>query len=150
MTTKEFEFKGLTIGGFGMILLILIMIGASVGSFFYDPESLGLYLFLRVVAFIVLVSSFISFGGFMMLEPNEARALVFFGKYVGTFSKTGLYWVNPFLSAKKVSLRARNLDVPPIKVNDKIGNPILIGLVLVWKLKEIGRASCRERVLRLV
>ena len=70
----------------------------------------------------------------MKLEPNEARAMVFFGSYKGTFRKTGFFWVNPFLEKKKLSFRARNLNVEPIKVNDKVGNPILIGLVLVWIL----------------
>jgi hypothetical protein len=76
--------------------------------------------------------------GFIMLEPNEARVLLFFGNYKGTFYNTGYWWVNPFMSAKKLSLRARNLNVNPIKVNDKAGNPILIGLVLVWKIKQDG------------
>ena len=76
----------------------------------------------------------------MQLEPNEARIMVFFGKYKGTFKETGFFWVNPFMNKKKLSLRARNLDVEPIKVNDKIGNPILIGLVLVWKLKDTYKA----------
>jgi hypothetical protein len=66
--------------------------------------------------------------------------MVFFGKYEGTFKDTGFYWVNPFMEKKKLSMRARNLDVEPIKVNDKIGNPILIGLVLVWKLKDTYKA----------
>ena len=66
--------------------------------------------------------------------------MVFFGKYKGTFKETGFFLVNPFLNKKKLSLRARNLDVEPIKVNDKIGNPILIGLVLVWKLKDTYKA----------
>ena len=66
--------------------------------------------------------------------------MIFFGKYKGTFKETGFFWVNPFMSKKRLSLRARNLDVDPIKVNDKIGNPILIGLVLVWKLKDTYRA----------
>ena len=61
--------------------------------------------------------------------------MVFFGKYKGTFYETGYWWVNPFMSAKQISIRARNLNVDPIKVNDKTGNPILIGLVLVWKIK---------------
>ena len=73
--------------------------------------------------------------GFMLLEPNEARVMVFFGNYRGTFYETGFWWVNPFMSAKPVSMRARNLNVDPIKVNDKTGNPILIGLVLVWRIK---------------
>ena len=92
-----------------------------------------------VSAFLVVVW-FILLAGYMQLEPNEARAIVFFGKYKGTFKETGFFWVNPFLDKKKLSLRARNLDVEPIKVNDKIGNPILIGLVLVWKLKDTYKA----------
>ena len=75
-----------------------------------------------------------------MLEPNEARVLLFFGKYKGTFTRTGYFWVNPFLTAKKLSLRARNLDAEPIKVNDKTGNPVMIGLMLVWKLKDTYKA----------
>ena len=76
----------------------------------------------------------------MMLEPNEAKVTTWFGKYTGTFSKTGYYWINPFYGTKKVSLRARNLDAEPIKVNDKTGNPVMIGLVLVWKLKDTYKA----------
>jgi len=78
--------------------------------------------------------------GFLMLEPNEARVTTWFGKYSGTFSRTGFYWICPFYTAKKVSLRARNLDAEPIKVNDKVGNPVMIGLVLVWKLKDTYKA----------
>ena len=79
-------------------------------------------------------------AGYIQLEPNEARVMVFFGTYKGTFRRTGFFWLNPFMDKKKLSLRARNLDVEPIKVNDKIGNPILIGLVLVWKLKDTYKA----------
>lgn len=83
--------------------------------------------------------------GYFSQEPNEARAMVFFGKYKGTFTETGFFWVNPFMNKKKLSLRARNLDIEPIKVNDKIGNPILIGLVLVWKLKDTYKAMFENR-----
>ena len=76
----------------------------------------------------------------MILEPNQARAMVFFGKYRGTFSRTGFFWVNPFYSKKKVSLRARNINVDPIKVNDRNGNPILVGLILVWKVEDVYKA----------
>ena len=75
-----------------------------------------------------------------MQEPNEAMAMLFFGNYCGTFKKTGFYWVNFLLSSKRVSLRARNLNVDPIKVNDKTGNPIMIGQILVWKLKDTYKA----------
>lgn len=87
-----------------------------------------------------LIATFFIWGGFVMLEPNEARVMVFFGKYKGTFTDTGYFWVNPFLTTKKLSLRARNLDAEPIKVNDKTGNPVMIGLVLVWKLKDTYKA----------
>lgn len=65
-----------------------------------------------------------------------ARVMIFFGKYKGTCKKVGFYWANPFISRKKLSLRIRNMDIEPIKVNDKIGNPVLIGMVLVWKIKD--------------
>ena len=76
--------------------------------------------------------------GYIMLEPNESRVFLFFGNYRGTFYENGFWWVNPFMTAKKLSMRARNLNVDPIKVNDKAGNPILIGLVVVWKIKNDG------------
>ena len=79
---------------------------------------------------------FISMFGFMMLEPNEARVLLFFGNYRGNLLESGFWWVNPFMSKKQISLRSRNLNAEPIKVNDKQGNPIMIGLVLVWKIRE--------------
>ena len=89
---------------------------------------------------VLLLVAIIMWCGMMQLEPNEARVMLFFGKYKGTFTKVGFYWVNPFLSAKKLSMRARNLDVEPIKVNDKTGNPVMIGLMLVWKLKDTYKA----------
>ena len=140
MNMKEIEFNGFKVSGFVMLFVILIVIAASVTSFFFTIGSSGFDVFVKVLAVVALVCAFIGCCGFIMLEPNEARAMVFFGKYVGTFTQTGYFWVNPFLAAKKVSLRARNLDVEPIKVNDKIGNPILIGLVLVWKLKDTYKA----------
>ena len=104
----------------------------------YGSDNLWVYHFCAYLdPFGVSVSDMVYY---MELEPNEARAMVFFGKYKGTFKETGFFWVNPFLNKKKLSLRARNLDVEPIKVNDKIGNPILIGLVLVWKLKDTYKA----------
>ena len=89
---------------------------------------------------LLLVVNIFMWCGHMMLEPNEARVATWFGKYDGTFSKTGFFWINPLYSTKKVSLRARNLDAEPIKVNDKTGNPVMIGLVLVWKLKDTYKA----------
>lgn len=79
--------------------------------------------------------------GFFVLNPNESAVLTFFGAYKGTVKSNGLFWINPFMSKKKISLRARNLDSDPIKVNDKLGNPIMIGVVLVWRVKDTFKAS---------
>ena len=76
----------------------------------------------------------------MIIQPNHARVLTFFGKYVGTVRDNGFFWTNPFYVRKKMSLRADNMDVEPIKVNDRNGNPIMIGLVLVWKVEDTYRA----------
>jgi len=81
------------------------------------------------------------FAGYMQIEPNEARVLVFFGKYRGTVKDDGFFWVNPFFAKKKLTLRARNLDAEPIKVNDKKGNPIMIGQVLVWRVVNTYKAT---------
>ena len=89
---------------------------------------------------ILAICDIIMLCGFFTLEPNEAVVMVFFGKYKGTFTQHGFFWVNPFMSCKKLTLRSRNLDAEPIKVNDKEGNPILIGLVMVWKLKDTYKA----------
>lgn len=132
----EFEFKGMTLNGFLMLMVQLILIpGIIAASWFVLPMTLS------IVATVVFgILWFIFWFGFIMLEPNEALCMLFFGEYKGTFRKNGYYWVNPFLSAKKLSLRARNLNPEPIKVNDKTGNPILIGLVLVWRLRDTYKA----------
>jgi len=117
--------------------LDLILIAVSVAIMF-QTELLGdWFIILSILGF---MSSMLLWAGFMQLEPNEARAMVFFGKYKVTFKKTVFFWVNPFTAKKKLSLRARNLDVKPIKVNDKAGNPIMIGLVLVWRLRDTYKA----------
>lgn len=77
----------------------------------------------------------------MQIEPNEARVMVFFGEYEGKVKENGFFWVNPFYTKKRLTLRARNLDAEPIKVNDKTGNPILIGLVLVWRVSDTYKAA---------
>jgi len=89
---------------------------------------------------LLLITDVIMWCGLNQLEPNEAKVMNWFGKYAGTYTETGFFWINPFYGTKKVSLRARNLDAEPIKVNDKTGNPVMIGLVLVWKLKDTYKA----------
>jgi len=84
---------------------------------------------------------FLILPGLVVVNPNESRVLVLFGDYRGTIKKNGFFWVNPFFVKKKISLRARNFDSKPIKVNDKVGNPIMIGLVLVWKVEDTYKAA---------
>ena len=79
--------------------------------------------------------------GFFVLQPNKAAVLILFGSYKGTVKDNGFYWVNPLMIKKKISLRAANLDSKPIKVNDKLGNPIIIGAILVWKVKDTYKAA---------
>ena len=138
METKEFEFQGMKLNGIMMIFVLLVMFVCMVGVIVYGAiidEAL-----VCVPAIALLILTLIGLGGFVQLEPNEMSALLFFGKYRGSLTKNGLYWVNPFLTSKKMTLRARNLDGKPIKVNDKDGNPILIGLVVVWRLKDAYKA----------
>ena len=138
METKEKTYNGMVINGFSAILFNLVMLPALAFLNFYLLEEV---VWLAVPILLVLILAFVlMLPGYFSQEPNEARVMVFFGKYEGTFKRTGFYWVNPFMNKKKLSLRARNLDVEPIKVNDKIGNPVLIGLVLVWKLKDTYQA----------
>lgn len=88
----------------------------------------------------VLIVSFVWCGGFFTLQPNEACLLTFFGPYVGTVRKDGFYWVNPFYTKRKISLRAHNLEGSKLKVNDKRGNPIDIGVVVVWRVENTAAA----------
>jgi regulator of protease activity HflC (stomatin/prohibitin superfamily) len=86
------------------------------------------------------IISFLSFGGFMIVQPNESKVLVLFGKYTGTNRDSGFWWVNPFTSKKHVSLRIRNFNSDKIKVNDLHGNPIEIAAVIVWRVVDSARA----------
>lgn len=133
METKELNFKSFKVNGFLMLFLLLLMLGGTVFCFFGGNAGVIAGCFLALIWFVLLF-------GFVKLEPNEAVVMIFFGKYKGVLKETGFFWVNPFMSKKKLSMRARNLNVNPIKVNDKVGNPILIGLVLVWKLKDTYKA----------
>ena len=92
------------------------------------------------IGFLLLILWILHLCGFIIVQPNESRVLTFFGKYSGTVKQNGFFWVNPFYSKEKLSLRAKNMDVEPIKVNDKNGNPIMIGLVLVWKISDTYKA----------
>ena len=125
MENKEYTFKGTVMNGFLMLFVNLaILILSIVGIVF---------------SIIRLDESNGTCGGWL-LGGCILLLLINIIMWFGTFAQTGFYWINPFYGTKKVSLRARNLDAEPIKVNDKTGNPVMIGLVLVWKLKDTYKA----------
>lgn len=136
METLERKFEGAKVSGFLAIFvavaLIVIFIAAIVGQ---NP----ILLILGVIGLIVVLP--VLFYGLVMIEPNETRVMIFFGKYKGTLTDNGFFWVNPFYSTRRIPIRARNLDIDPVKVNDKVGNPIMIGAVLVWKVKDTYKAT---------
>lgn len=144
MENKNFEYTGWKVNGFVALLIFFVMLGVGIYLIVVgannDTTNWGVGMIVGGIATIIF--SLIACKGFILLEPNEARVLTFFGEYAGSFYTTGFWWVNFLMSAKNISLRARNLNAEPIKVNDKTGNPIMIGLVLVWKLRkeEIYRA----------
>lgn len=133
---KEFAYKGFVFNGFVAFFLLLVVFAICIYFFILADSVPGF----AIPGAILMLVSCIAINGFIKQEPNEAKVLVFFGKYRGTFSRTGFFWVNPLMSKKSVSLRARNLNPDPIKVNDKSGNPVMIGMVLVWKLKDTYKA----------
>ena len=116
------------------IVLFILPALAVLGAQFTEGPWPVLIIAACVVLWIIMLC------GFFIQQPNQARVMIFFGKYRGTVRETGFFWVNPFMTARKISLRLRNMDVEPIKVNDKVGNPVMIGMVLVWKVRNTYRA----------
>lgn len=142
MENKEFIFSGKTLSGIPMLILNLLIYALAITLIVLAAATFeGAQATVSGVSggVIFIANIFVSCG-FLLVEPGEARMMMFFGRYRGTFTRPGYFWVNPFISEKKLSMRARNLDAEPIKVNDKTGNPVMIGMVLVWKLKDTYRA----------
>ncbi len=125
------------ISGYRSILVIIILLGLGISRFvFFPPTLIGTILALLCIAVAIFTAI-----GLMVVNPNESSVLILFGKYIGTIKSNGFFWVNPFYTRKKISLRARNLNREPIKVNDKLGNPIMIGIVLVWRVENTYKAA---------
>ena len=118
--------------GYLFLVITILALTATVFSFIGEIYWLGCIL--------ILVDIFL-LAGLMVVNPNESMVMVLFGAYRGTVKKNGFWWNIPFYSRKRISLRARNFDSEPIKVNDKNGNPIKIGLVLVWKVEDTYKAA---------
>lgn len=127
---KETTFKARS--GFLMLLVELLIIAAIIFAL-ATTRSAEFALFFPIV--------FILLPGFFIINPNTSRVMIFFGDYKGTIKENGFYWVNPFFVKRKVSLRAHNFDSERVKVNDKLGNPIMISVILVWQVKETYKAA---------
>ncbi len=127
---KEKEMKPMN----GGVMLAVALLVVSTGVFFMTIEQVLIGVILAVLGLVLMV-------GLMVVNPNESVVMVLFGSYTGTVKTNGFFWVNPFYTRKKISLRARNNESQPIKVNDKLGNPVMIGVVLVWKVEDTYSAA---------
>ena len=120
--------------GYFMLFLALAGIGASIYCFtqsFPTPIIGGVIMFLAIICL----------AGFFIVDPNKAMVLLLFGEYKGTVKANGFFWVNPFMTKKKISLRVRNFENKPLKVNDKIGNPVMIGTIVVWQVEDTFKTT---------
>jgi|TARA_R110002126_G_scaffold291243_3_gene451343 regulator of protease activity HflC (stomatin/prohibitin superfamily) len=117
--------------GYLMLVIVLaLFFGGIVMSIIKTP-----------IFMIVSVLGFIGFFGFILVNPNTSKVVLLFGKYIGTIKDNGLYWANPFYRKKTISLRASNFDSERLKVNDKLGNPIMISTILVWRVTNTYKAA---------
>jgi regulator of protease activity HflC (stomatin/prohibitin superfamily) len=119
--------------GYGMLVVFFVLLAG--GILLLAKEISG-----PLGAALFILALFLS-KGLLVIPPNTAKVMLLFGKYEGTVTHTGLFWVNPFYGRQTVSLRARNFESEQLKVNDKMGNPVLISVILVWKVKDTYRAS---------
>jgi regulator of protease activity HflC (stomatin/prohibitin superfamily) len=118
----------------GYIYLFLALAGIAASVYLFTQE-------MAIVGGILLFVSIICLPGFFIVEPNKAVVMLLFGEYKGTVKAYGFFWVNPFMTKKKISLRVRNFENKPVKVNDKIGNPVMIGTIVVWQVQDTFKAT---------
>ncbi len=120
------------VSGYLMVVIIILLLASVVSGFIY-----GYNIIAAILSFITVFLA----SGIFVVQPNQSAVMVLFGSYSGTAKENGFFWANPFYVKKKISLRARNFNCEPIKVNDKVGNPIMIGLVLVWRVRDTFKAA---------
>ena len=125
------------ISGFLALLMALASFVLGILLFAYGVESA----FMIILGFICMIAFIFLVKGLMVISPNHSRVLNFFGKYVATVKENGLFFVNPLYSTQKISLRLNNLQGQILKVNDKMGNPIEIGAVIVWQVGDTYKAA---------
>jgi regulator of protease activity HflC (stomatin/prohibitin superfamily) len=115
-----------------MLLLFIILFFGGIAALINLENAL--FIFSILIGILLL-------PGFVLINPNASRVLLLFGKYMGTIRSNGLFWVNPLYVKKKISLRARNFDSERLKVNDKLGNPVNISTILVWRVRDTHKAA---------
>jgi regulator of protease activity HflC (stomatin/prohibitin superfamily) len=118
----------------GYLMLLIVLVLFFGGITLSIIQETGMYVPLSIIGFI-------GFFGFILVNPNTSKVILLFGKYVGTIKTNGLYWANPFYTKKKISLRASNFDSERLKVNDKLGNPVMISTILVWRVTDTYKAA---------
>lgn len=123
--------------GYLALLISILLVATSIYCFTLVGENQSL-LWVAVPA--SMIAMFL-WKGLMIIQPNHSRVLNLFGKYVGSVKDNGLFFVNPFYASTNISLRAYNLATPTLKVNDKMGNPIEIGAVIVWQVRDTYKAA---------
>lgn len=136
-STSIREISRSSASGYLILAIVFLLIAFGIAGLIWGGAMPGYSILLKILA--ITVGSLL-FSGFYMLQPNEAALLSLFGDYKGTDRSQGLRWVNPFLSKRKLSLRARTLNTPPLKVNDKRGNPVEIGAAIVWRVNDTALA----------
>jgi len=124
----------------GLLALIVVLAAGGVGVFVIGRNAAQDLPLAAIPGFVLVILAAICLGGLFVVNPNEGRVLTLFGKYVGTVKTPGLWWVNPFMAKKKVSLRIRNFETAKLKVNDANSNPIEIAAVVVWKVVDTAEA----------
>jgi regulator of protease activity HflC (stomatin/prohibitin superfamily) len=118
----------------GYLAVVILLISAVLIAFGFSPNSnvLGIAL----IPLLIIITK-----GLIVVSPNSSKVLLLFGDYKGSVKQNGLFWINPFYTRTSLSLRARNFESEKIKVNDKMGNPIMISVILVWKVKDTFKAT---------
>lgn len=126
------EKPGKVLNGYIILIVLLVLIATMIAGIAMTSNPI----FLVLIALIILMIK-----GFFIVNPNGSKVLVLFGEYKGTVRENGFFWANPFYSRQRISLRARNFDSERVKVNDKIGNPIMINVILVWQVDDTYKAA---------
>lgn len=125
------------LSGYLALLIAIILFALAIVSFFQVETAPWNIL----IGILLILTSLFLLKGLLIINPNHSRVLNFFGRYVGTIKENGLFFVNPLYSTLNVSLRSDNLQGQTLKVNDKMGNPIEIGAVIVWQVGDTYKAS---------